>query len=146
MCCGKPTAAGSTSISSVTAPYPTWCLADIEHLPFADGAFQSVLSSHTIEHVDRPEAFFAEMQRVGRAVTLVLPPLWDLSAAFNVLEHRWIFFTLRKEHDRLPRTRPYRWRAPSRTGWGSASTPERVSASASHREEYIPRKFMRSRI
>lgn len=76
---------------------------DIYRLPFDDDQFGTVLCSHTLEHVDDPEAFFRELQRVGNEVVVVLPPLWDVSAALNVLEHKWIFLTLRKEHSELPR-------------------------------------------
>jgi hypothetical protein len=33
----------------------------------------------------------------------VLPPLWDVTAALNVLEHRWVFLTFKKRHSKLPR-------------------------------------------
>jgi hypothetical protein len=46
--------------------------------------------------------FFRELCRVGESVTIVLPPLWDLFAAFNFLEHKWIFLTMRKTHHALP--------------------------------------------
>ena len=74
----------------------------IYSLPFEDGEFESVLCSHTIEHVDDPERFYAELQRVGRSVTLVVPPLYDLGAVLNIMEHKWIFITFRKEHHKLP--------------------------------------------
>ncbi|MFO7893230.1 MAG: hypothetical protein R6U63_05835 [Longimicrobiales bacterium] len=32
----------------------------------------------------------------------MLPPLWDFTAAFNLLEHRWLFLTFKKEHTTLP--------------------------------------------
>ena len=76
---------------------------DIYHLPFRDGEFQTVLCSHTIEHVDDPESFYKELARVGKKVTLVIPPLWDISAVWNVFEHKWIFLTLKKEHNSIPR-------------------------------------------
>jgi len=75
---------------------------DIYNLPFRDEQFDTVLSSHTIEHVDDPETFYNELSRVGKNVRLVLPPLWDITAAFNILEHKWIFLTLKKEHKELP--------------------------------------------
>ncbi|MEL6215445.1 MAG: hypothetical protein AAFQ99_07200, partial [Pseudomonadota bacterium] len=52
--------------------------------------------------IDDPDRFDAELRRVGKKVTYVLPPVWDLAAALNVLEHRWIFLSARKIHDRLP--------------------------------------------
>jgi SAM-dependent methyltransferase len=76
---------------------------DVYNLPFQDGQFKTVLCSHTIEHVDDPERFYEELQRVGDEVVIVVPPLWDLSAVFNLLEHRSIFLTVRKKHHSLPR-------------------------------------------
>ncbi len=78
-------------------------VSDIYHLPFRDKEFKTVLCSHTMEHVDDPDAFWSELNRVGGQVTLVLPPLWDLGAAFNVFEHKWLFLIFTKEHSELPR-------------------------------------------
>ncbi|MBB6428555.1 methyltransferase domain-containing protein [Algisphaera agarilytica] len=69
---------------------------DIYSLPFDDKQFEHTLCSHTIEHVDDPEAFFAELRRVSKNVTIVVPPLWDPAAVFNVFEHRHIFLNVRK--------------------------------------------------
>lgn len=103
VCCGKTDGGGVNADIVRHAEVPNFVLLDsIEHLPFRDGEFETVLCSHTIEHVEDPERFFEELQRVGGEVTLVIPPLWDLSAAFNVLEHRWLFLTMRKTHRRLP--------------------------------------------
>src|SRR5690606_13647879 len=103
ICCGKTDGGGVNADIVRHADVSNFVLLDsVYDLPFEDGAFETVLCSHTIEHVEDPDRFFAELQRVGSDVTLVIPPLWDLSAAFNVLEHRWLFLTMRKEHDRLP--------------------------------------------
>jgi SAM-dependent methyltransferase len=75
---------------------------DIYRLPFGDKRFDTVLCSHTLEHVDDPDAFLAELKRVGKDVVIVLPPLWDIGAALNIFEHKWIFFTLRTECRKLP--------------------------------------------
>lgn len=76
---------------------------DIYHLPFQDKEFDTVLSSHTIEHVDDPQAFYKEMKRVAKEVTLIVPPLWDIAAACNFFEHKWLFVTLKKVHTgRMP--------------------------------------------
>jgi hypothetical protein len=53
--------------------------------------------------VDDPRRFYAELCRVGSEVTLILPPLWDISAALNIIEHQWLFLTWKKEHRLLPR-------------------------------------------
>lgn len=103
ICCGK-TDGGGVNVDIVKhADVPNYIqITDIYHLPFADKQFDTVLSSHTIEHVDDPERFFNELSRVGKEVTLVIPPVWDISAALNLLEHRHIFLTFTKEHRTLP--------------------------------------------
>lgn len=75
---------------------------DINRLPFVDNVFASTLCSHTMEHVENPRAFSAELERVSRNVVYLVPPLWDVGAVLNVLEHKWIFLTLRTEHRTLP--------------------------------------------
>lgn len=102
ICCGKTDGGGINADIVRHADVPNFIQVDIYNEPFRDKQFDHVLCSHTIEHVEDPERFFAELQRVGKEVTLVVPPLWDLSAVFNLLEHRWIFLTFRKEHNRLP--------------------------------------------
>jgi SAM-dependent methyltransferase len=44
-------------------------------LPFADGAFDLVLSTETIEHVLNPDAMIAEMRRVARRHVVVTTPV-----------------------------------------------------------------------
>ncbi len=102
ICCGKTDGGGINADIVRHADVPNFVQVDIYDHPFADKQFDTVLCSHTIEHVEDPERFFAELQRVGKDVTLVVPPLWDLSAVLNVLEHRWIFLTFKKEHKTLP--------------------------------------------
>lgn len=103
ICCGKTDGGGvNVDIVKHAEIENLVVVDDIYHLPFANGQFEHTLCSHTIEHVEDPVAFFRELQRVSKDVTLVVPPLWDLSAALNVFEHRWLFLTLRKEHHTLP--------------------------------------------
>lgn len=105
ICCGHSDGGGLNADIFQHDPGPPNFLKidDIYHLPFADGQFEHTLCSHTIEHVADPEAFFAELQRVSRHVTVVVPPLWDPAATFNVFEHRHIFLNVRKVfHDELP--------------------------------------------
>ncbi len=103
ICCGK------TDVGKVNADIirhgdiSNFVLIDsIYQLPFKDGEFNSVLCSHTMEHVDDPERFFNELTRVGKEVVLVTPPLYDLPALLNVFEHKWIFLSFRKKHTSLP--------------------------------------------
>ena len=103
ICCGK-TDGGGLNVDIVKhKDLPRFKQIDtIYELPFQDGEFGTVLCSHTIEHVDDPKRFYAELQRVGKQVTIVVPPLYDLSAVLNFLEHKWIFLTFKKRHHQLP--------------------------------------------
>lgn len=106
ICCGK-TDGGGLNIDIVKhADVPNFILVkDIYNLPFRDKQFDTILSSHTMEHVDEPEKFFKELRRIGKNVSIVIPPLWDITAALDVFEHRHIFLSFKKEHMKLP---PYR--------------------------------------
>lgn len=103
ICCGK-TDGGGINVDIVKhANLPKLVIVDVYNLPFKDDCFNTVLCSHTIEHVFKPEEFYKEMKRVGKNITLILPPLWDFTAAFNLIEHRWVFLTFKKKHYTLPR-------------------------------------------
>ena len=104
ICCGK-TDGGGLNVDIVRhKELPRFKqVKNIYDLPFEDDEFDTVLCSHTIEHVDDPRRFYKELQRVGKKVTLVVPPLYDLAAVLNILEHKWIFLTFKKKHHTLPR-------------------------------------------
>jgi SAM-dependent methyltransferase len=103
ICCGKTDGGGVNADIARHADVPRFVrIASVDRLPFRDGVFPDVLCSHTMEHVENPDAFFRELERIGKRITLVLPPLWDPAGALNVLEHRWIFLTFKKVHRRLP--------------------------------------------
>lgn len=103
ICCGKTDGGGVNVDISKHADVPHFVLIkDIYNLPFRDRQFDAVLCSHTMEHVENPERFFRELKRIGKKVTIVLPPLWDITAALNILEHKYIFLCLKKEHTKLP--------------------------------------------
>lgn len=104
ICCGKTDGGGINVDIVCHLDLPRYQqVQNIYNLPFEDGAFGTVLCSHTMEHVDDPVRFDAELRRVGREVTIVIPPLYDIAAVLNVFEHRWIFLTFRKKHHKLPR-------------------------------------------
>jgi ubiquinone/menaquinone biosynthesis C-methylase UbiE len=107
VCCGT-TDGGGVNVDIVQhADVPNFVhVANIYQLPFEDQQFDTVLCSHTIEHVEYPRRFDRELRRVAKEVVYVLPPVWDLAAALNVLEHRWLFLTVRKVHRTLPRCMP----------------------------------------
>ena len=47
--------------------------ADAADMPFADGAFDFVICSHVLEHVERPDAVIRELVRVARAGYIEVP-------------------------------------------------------------------------
>lgn len=107
ICCGTTDGGGINADIVRHADVPNYVqIEDIYRLPFADGQFGTILCSHTAEHLDYPRRFDRELRRVGREVVYILPPLWDLAAALNAWEHRWLFLTIRKVHHRLPRRIP----------------------------------------
>lgn len=56
-------------------------------LPFDDDAFDLVLCSEVLEHLDRPDEALAELRRVARrhvAVTVPLEPVFDALARLNL--------------------------------------------------------------
>lgn len=107
VCCGT-TDGGGVNVDIVQhADVPNFLKVDsIYNLPFEDQRFDTVLCSHTIEHVEYPRRLDRELRRVAKEVVYVLPPVWDVAAALNIFEHRWLFLTLRKEHRSLPRCTP----------------------------------------
>jgi SAM-dependent methyltransferase len=108
ICCGKTDGGGINVDIKKHKDIPNFVLIkNIYHLPFKDKEFKYILCSHTIEHVDEPIKFYKELRRIGQNIVIVVPPLWDISASImNILEHRWIFLTLRKEHIELPKFVP----------------------------------------
>ena len=132
ICCGTTDGGGiNADIVQHGAVQRFELVEDVTALPHPDKAFDHVLCSHTLEHVDEPQAMFDELRRVGRHVTVLVPPLWDLAGALNPFEHRVIFLTLHSRHeDRLPRFVSY---APGR--WNQRIWGQRVRADAheSHR-------------
>lgn len=105
ICCGK-TGVGEVNADIVqhSSEIQGFILVDdIYNLPFEDNRFESILCSHTVEHVENPSRFDQELRRVGKEVHYLIPPLWDVAAAFNFLEHKWIFLTFKTRHKHLPR-------------------------------------------
>lgn len=114
ICCGTTDGGGiNADIVQHGAVKRFEIVEDVTALPHPADAFDHVLCSHTLEHIDDPEAMFEELCRVGRHVTVLVPPLWDLAGALNPFEHRVIYLTLHSRHEnRLPRFvryTPGRW-------------------------------------
>jgi SAM-dependent methyltransferase len=119
ICCGKVDGGGINADIYQHKDLPRFKLIDdIYRLPFGDKQFRRVLCSHTIEHVDDPEAFYRELCRVGEEVTIVIPPLYDIFAVLNILEHKWIFLSFRKKHHKLPPFVPLPLSAPVQRKFG----------------------------
>lgn len=127
ICCGETDGGGINADIVRYGAIPRFELvSDVTALPHPDGAFEQVLCSHTLEHVDDPHAMFRELRRVGRRVTILVPPLWDLAAALNPFEHRVIFLTFSTRHDdHLP---PYVHYVPAR--WLQRLRGQRIIAHA----------------
>lgn len=64
-------------------------LANLEALPFADGAFDFAYSHHVFEHLEHPERACAEMARVARAGVVITPSVFA-EQAFGRPYHLWM--------------------------------------------------------
>lgn len=139
ICCGTTDGGGvNADIVQHTALPHFELVTDVNKLAHVDGAFDTVLCSHTLEHVDNPDLMFRELQRVGKRVTILVPPLWDLAAALNPFEHRVIFLTAASRHDdRLP---PFIRYAPA--CWLQDRLGQRIDADTRPSVGAAPRGFV----
>lgn len=104
ICCGNTDGGGVNADIVKHSDLPNFVLLDdIYQLPFEDKQFEHVLCSHTIEHVDHPLKFHDELQRVGKKITYLVPPIWDVTAALNFFEHKWLFLTCSTEFNTPPK-------------------------------------------
>lgn len=127
ICCGTTDGGGINADIMKHGDVPRFeLITDVTKLAHPDGVFQHVLCSHTLEHVPDPEAMFRELRRIGRNVTILVPPLWDFTAALQPLEHQVIFLTLKSRHENhLP---PFIRYWPAR--WLQASLGQRIEADS----------------
>jgi len=103
ICCGKSDGGGVNADIFMHLEVPNFVhIDDIYNLPFEDNQFESVICSHTMEHVESPDLFYKELSRVGKDITIVIPPVYDLAAMLNFLEHKWIFLSFNKKQNKLP--------------------------------------------
>lgn len=105
ICCGKTPYGkkANVDIFQHCPDIPRFILVDdIYDLPFTPKAFRHALCAHTIEHVEDPKAFDDELRRVSDSVLYIVPPLWDLAAQLNFIEHRWLVLSWKKTHLHLP--------------------------------------------
>ncbi|PIP18096.1 MAG: hypothetical protein COY82_00295 [Parcubacteria group bacterium CG_4_10_14_0_8_um_filter_35_7] len=112
ICCGN-TDSGGINADIIKRNVPNFVLIkNIYELPFEDKEFESVLCSHTIEHVKNPDKFYKELERISKNVTLLIPPFWDIASIICFRQHKWQFLTLRIKHvNNLPNKirLPYWW-------------------------------------
>jgi SAM-dependent methyltransferase len=65
-------------------PEVRWCNANLEELPFCDAAFDTVVSTHTLEHVQHLGRALDELRRVAKLrVVIVVPRQRPYRATFN---------------------------------------------------------------
>jgi len=60
-----------------------------EHLPYADGEFDAVLSQLVVSHLSDVEAGVAEMLRVARDGAPIATAVWDFGGGMTVLRAFW---------------------------------------------------------
>ena len=67
-----------------THPNVRWCGGNVEELPFRDDAFDTVVSTHTLEHVQHLATALEELRRVARRrIVVVVPHQWPYQGPFN---------------------------------------------------------------
>lgn len=86
-------------------------IANAERLPFKDKSVDYIIASHIIEHLNHPDTFIKEIQRVGKAGYLAFPkPL--LERFYKNAPHKWYcdwngkVLVLRKKTNRNRRKPP----------------------------------------
>jgi SAM-dependent methyltransferase len=112
-----------------THPNVHWCDGNIEELPFRDRAFDTVVSTHTLEHVQHFGLALSELRRVARErIVVVVPHQRPYRTTFNPHIH---FF-------------PYRFSLLAWTGTDRPHTLELVGGDWLYVEDVIPEVTRRS--
>jgi ubiquinone/menaquinone biosynthesis C-methylase UbiE len=95
---------------------PNFIKADAQHLPFQNGAFHTVVSYHTIEHVDNPTLMLKEMLRVAKRTVMVVCPhrYSERAGKFkvhkNFLNKKWFVEVLKKMEVNIYEINYSKWR------------------------------------
>ena len=82
--CGKA-AVGDVNLDIKKQQVPDFVQADAQHLPFVDNAFDRVVSTHCIEHVDSPTKAILEMLRVTKDSVEIYTPWHNRFVFFDLL-------------------------------------------------------------
>ncbi|HKA93198.1 MAG TPA: class I SAM-dependent methyltransferase [Acidimicrobiia bacterium] len=106
-----------------------WCDGNVEELPFRDRAFDTVVSTHTLEHVQRFGVALNELRRVARErIVVVVPHQRPYRTTFNPHIH---FF-------------PYRFSLLAWTGTERPHTLDLVGGDWLYVEDVVPEVTRRS--
>jgi SAM-dependent methyltransferase len=108
------------------APDTAYVRADLERLPFADGAFDVVTCSHTVEHVLRLEACLRELVRIARMQVFIITPCQR--PFYYTLDEHLNFFPYREALTAYVPLRTYRCEK-LQGDWVYAGVVDRVVAS-----------------
>jgi hypothetical protein len=112
-----------------THPNVRWCDGNIEELPFRDRAFDTVISTHTLEHVQHLGLALGELRRVARRrIVVVVPHQRPYRTTFNPHIH---FF-------------PYKFSLLAWTGTDRPHTLDLVGGDWLYVEDVIPEVARRS--
>ena len=104
-------------------PNVRWCDGNVEELPFRNRAFDTVVSTHTLEHVQHFGAALDELRRVARQrIVVVVPHQRPYRATFNPHIH---FF-------------PYKFSLLAWTGTDHPHTLELVGGDWLYVEDVVP--------
>lgn len=71
-------------------PSATFAVGDLYHLPYADGAFDLVVSTEVLEHLEDPGAALGELLRVSGGHVLVTVPHEPYFRAGNMARGRYL--------------------------------------------------------
>jgi SAM-dependent methyltransferase len=67
------------------------CVADAQHLPFANGSTANIVMVDVLHHIERPIAFFREAQRIlqpGGRVVMIEPAItWGSTLFYRFIHH-----------------------------------------------------------
>jgi ubiquinone/menaquinone biosynthesis C-methylase UbiE len=106
-----------------------WCGGNVEELPFRDDAFDTVVSTHTLEHVQHLVTALEELRRVARRrIVVVVPHQRPYRATFNPHIH---FF-------------PYKFSLLAWTGTERPHSLELVGGDWLYVEDVVPEASRRS--
>lgn len=78
-------------------------LGDVQKLPFRADAFDFIITRHILEHLESPNAFFAEIQRVAPAGYIETPTvIWEILHPVRTY-HKWLLVQLDDVIHMLPK-------------------------------------------